>query len=252
MPTTTTANDLRRTHPDLYRAPDTPVRITVPPLTYLMVDGAGDPRGAPAYADAVAALYAVSYGLRFMVKKAGGEPWTVMPLEGLWWAPDMAGLPLDHREAWLWPMPRPPPPPAPPAHRARADGARRRRRGRDGGLGDEHRPQPVLPVVHREAGHVRCPPQAFERHHGPRLAAGLLHHEPQAVADGVERRDGVRVGRGGPRVPGAVDHQVRQCWDRQPDLGVRSAVELGMRPPQVVAHGRPQPTGAIGTHTSVT
>ncbi|MBK5250936.1 MAG: GyrI-like domain-containing protein [Actinomycetales bacterium] len=104
MPTTTTANDLRRTHPDLYRAPDTPVRITVPPLTYLMVDGAGDPRGAPAYADAVGALYAVSYGLRFMVKKAGGEPWTVMPLEGLWWAPDMAGFSMDHREDWLWTM----------------------------------------------------------------------------------------------------------------------------------------------------
>jgi len=47
--------DLRRTRPELYRAPDAPVRITVPPLTYLMVDGAGDPRSVPAYADAVAA-----------------------------------------------------------------------------------------------------------------------------------------------------------------------------------------------------
>lgn len=69
-----------------------------------MVDGAGDPRSAPAYADAVGTLYAVSYGLRFMVKRAGGEPWTVMPLEGLWWAADMAGFSMDHREDWLWTM----------------------------------------------------------------------------------------------------------------------------------------------------
>lgn len=97
-------NDLRRAHPDLYRAPDAPARLTVPPLTYLMVDGAGDPRSAPAYADAVGTLYAVGYGLRFMVKRAGGEPWTVMPLEGLWWAADMAGFSMDHREDWLWTM----------------------------------------------------------------------------------------------------------------------------------------------------
>jgi len=96
--------DLRRTHPELYRAPDTPVRLTVPPLAYLMVDGAGDPRSAPAYADAVGTLYAIAYGLRFMVKKAGGEPWTVLPLEGLWWAPDMAGFSMERRENWLWTM----------------------------------------------------------------------------------------------------------------------------------------------------
>jgi len=104
--------DLRRTHPGLYRAPDTPVRLTVPPLQYLMLDGAGDPRLGPAYPgdpqlapafmDAVLTLYAVSYGLRFMVKDAGGEPWTVMPLEGLWWADDMAGFSMERRENWLW------------------------------------------------------------------------------------------------------------------------------------------------------
>lgn len=98
----TVDHDLRRTYPDLWRAPDAPVRLTVPPVQYLMVDGAGDPRTAPAYADAVSTLYAVSYGLRFAVKAAGGEPWTVMPLQGLWWAPDMARFSMDHREDWLW------------------------------------------------------------------------------------------------------------------------------------------------------
>jgi hypothetical protein len=97
-------NDLRREHPALYRAPDAPVRLTVPPLQYLMVDGEGDPRAASAYTEAVGTLFTVSYGLRFMVKGAGGEPWTVMPLEGLWWATDMARFSMDHREDWRWTM----------------------------------------------------------------------------------------------------------------------------------------------------
>ena len=96
--------DLRRIHPDLYRAPDSPVRLTVPPLGYLMIDGAGDPNTAPEYADAVASLYAVSYGLRFMAKAAGAEPWTVMPLQGLWWADDMARFSVERRGDWLWTM----------------------------------------------------------------------------------------------------------------------------------------------------
>jgi len=100
----TQPHDLRRAHPALYRAGDTPSRLTVPPLRLLMVDGAGDPRTAPAYADAVGTLYAVSYGVRGMVKTAGGVPWTVMPLEGLWWADDMATFAADDRRAWQWTM----------------------------------------------------------------------------------------------------------------------------------------------------
>lgn len=96
--------DLRRSHPDLYRAPDAPVRLTVPPLGYLMVDGRGDPNTAPDYADAVATLYAVGYGLRFMAKAAGAEPWTVMPLEGLWWADDMSTFSVERRGDWRWTM----------------------------------------------------------------------------------------------------------------------------------------------------
>lgn len=98
------ANDLRLAHPELYRAPDTPVRLTVPTLGYLMVDGAGDPNTAPEYADAVATLYAVSYGLRFAAKAAGAEPWRVMPLEGLWWADDMSRFATERREEWRWTM----------------------------------------------------------------------------------------------------------------------------------------------------
>jgi hypothetical protein len=100
----TADNDLRRNHPGLYRAPDVPVRQTVPPLQYVMVDGSGDPSTAPGYADAVGTLYAVSYGVRGLVKQAGGTPWTVLPLEGLWWADDMSAFAAGSRSDWLWTM----------------------------------------------------------------------------------------------------------------------------------------------------
>lgn len=100
----TADNDLRHEHPRLYRAPDEPVRLTVPPLRFVMVDGSGDPSTSPAYADAVSTLYAVSYGVRGLVKQSGGTPWTVLPLEGLWWADDMSAFIAGSRGDWLWTM----------------------------------------------------------------------------------------------------------------------------------------------------
>ncbi|MEI9906037.1 MAG: hypothetical protein WDN06_20625 [Asticcacaulis sp.] len=60
--------------------------VEVPPLPYLMFDGHGDPNTAPEYAQAVEALYSLSYTLKFMSKRAYGRDYVVGPLEGLWWA----------------------------------------------------------------------------------------------------------------------------------------------------------------------
>lgn len=79
--------------------------LEVPPLSFLMVDGTGNPNTSPEYQQALEALYAVSYGLKFTLKKAGIADWSVMPLEGLWWAEDLdifaAG---GDRTAWQWTM----------------------------------------------------------------------------------------------------------------------------------------------------
>ena len=72
-------------------------------MNFLMIDGAGDPNTAQAYKDAIEALYAVSYALKFMIKK--GEQavdYGVMPLEGIWWVEDMAEFDVNHKENWLW------------------------------------------------------------------------------------------------------------------------------------------------------
>jgi hypothetical protein len=59
--------------------------IEVPPMQFLMVDGAGNPNTSQEYADAIATLFPVSYTVKFMMKQEYGSDYTVMPLEGLWW-----------------------------------------------------------------------------------------------------------------------------------------------------------------------
>ena len=44
--------------------------VTVPPLTYLMVDGEGDPNNSKTFGEAVEALYSLSYTLKFSLKKS--------------------------------------------------------------------------------------------------------------------------------------------------------------------------------------
>lgn len=81
------------------------VAVDVPPMAFLMVDGAGDPNTAPAYAEAVEALFSLAYALKFAVKKGpDGVDYSVMPLEGLWWADDMSSFTTGDRSAWLWTM----------------------------------------------------------------------------------------------------------------------------------------------------
>lgn len=78
--------------------------VDVPPMSFVMIDGHGDPNRAPEYQEAVEALYAVAYGLKFMVKKEQGVDYGVLPLEGLWWVDDMAEFSMEAKEEWDWTM----------------------------------------------------------------------------------------------------------------------------------------------------
>jgi hypothetical protein len=96
--------DLRKQLKHLYQPSATRVtEVQVPAFTFLMVDGQGDPNVAPAYAQAVEALFSVSYTAKFMVKKQpGGQDYAVMPLEGLWWADDLGAFRSGDRASWRW------------------------------------------------------------------------------------------------------------------------------------------------------
>jgi len=97
------AIDLKKTL-DSYRATRGQIRvIEVPPMQYLMVDGAGDPNVSPAFADAVTALFSTAYTLKFACRAQLGIDTVVMPLEGLWHAPDMASFTSRRdKSTWLW------------------------------------------------------------------------------------------------------------------------------------------------------
>lgn len=87
----------------LYNPPaKAPAFIDVPAMNFLMIDGEGDPNSSQAFKDAVEALYAVSYTVKFTVKKARSVEYTVAPLEGLWWMDDVSGFSLDAKGRWKW------------------------------------------------------------------------------------------------------------------------------------------------------
>jgi hypothetical protein len=67
-----------------------------------MIDGHGDPNTSKAYRDAIAALYATSYTLKFAIKREAGLDYKVGPLECLWWADDMAEFTTGHKSGWSW------------------------------------------------------------------------------------------------------------------------------------------------------
>ena len=96
---TTTTEDLQRR---LYRARQTPELIDVPELSFLMIDGHGDPNVSDRYREGIQALYAVSYTLKFAIKRAGGPDHRVGLLEGLWWVDDMTRLTMEDKSAWDW------------------------------------------------------------------------------------------------------------------------------------------------------
>jgi hypothetical protein len=96
--------DLKRALGDLYRpSARQVVRVDVPTMSFLMIDGEGDPNTAPAYSEAIEALYALSYTLKFAAKKGAlAIDYGVMPLECLWWADDMSSFATGDKSRWKW------------------------------------------------------------------------------------------------------------------------------------------------------
>jgi len=83
--------DLRKQYKYLYSPSAKKIEVVdVPPLSFAMVDGAVPggvgPGDSSDFQEAVAALYGLSYTLKFMIKKRADNPidYPVMWLEGLW------------------------------------------------------------------------------------------------------------------------------------------------------------------------
>jgi len=79
------------------------VLVDVPKMQFLMIDGTGSP-GGDAYSTAVQWLYSVIYPIKFIARKTTGKDFVVPPLEGLWWADDMADFVSGNKGRWKWQM----------------------------------------------------------------------------------------------------------------------------------------------------
>ena len=82
-----------------------PAFVDVPTLSYLRIDGIGDPNTSSAYRDAVASLFSLAYTIKFAIKKSSAAiDYGVMPLEGLWWMDDMRQFSVARKHEWKWTM----------------------------------------------------------------------------------------------------------------------------------------------------
>jgi hypothetical protein len=88
--------------------------VDVPEFGFVVIDGCGAPDGDE-FSDASQALYSVSYGVHFALKKASGDAPRVMALEALWWvegtdaratmeriALGQASMDDSNRDQWHW------------------------------------------------------------------------------------------------------------------------------------------------------
>ncbi len=96
--------DLKKKWKHLYRPAAGVIQtVDVPAFSYLMVDGEGDPNTSASFQEAVEALYALSYTIKFTLKKSPRAiDYGVMPLEGLWWADDPGVFHAADKSAWKW------------------------------------------------------------------------------------------------------------------------------------------------------
>ncbi len=81
-----------------------PEIVHVPEMSFVMIDADGDPNTSKDYKDAIEGLSALSYPLKFALKKERGLQYRVGPLEGLWWAEDMDAFDLARKGDWNWTM----------------------------------------------------------------------------------------------------------------------------------------------------
>ena len=98
--------DYKKEYKDLYMPKAKPCIIDVPAISFIMVDGKGEPNEGAEYKAAVELVYALSYTIK-MSKKGVNKPegyfeYVVPPLEGLWWLDDDTYFDFSRKEKFCW------------------------------------------------------------------------------------------------------------------------------------------------------
>lgn len=92
--------DYKKTEKELYQPKTTPLVIEVPEMTFIAVNGKGDPNTSADYAAAIELLYGLSYAIK-MGNKTVLE-YVVPPLEGFWSVAD--GKAITDKGKFVWTM----------------------------------------------------------------------------------------------------------------------------------------------------
>lgn len=105
MMTANNSVDFKKTEKEFYNPKTAPVIIEIPEMTFIMLDGKGDPNDPKSeYSSAVETLYALSYNIK-MNNKAVLE-YVVPPLEGLWTVNDVnfkgGGAAIADKSKMFW------------------------------------------------------------------------------------------------------------------------------------------------------
>lgn len=95
--------DLKKKYRELYNPPKHDfLEVLAPTMSFVKVDGGGDPNTAAAYRTAIEWLYGVSYAMKFAAKNVLGNDYVVPPLEALWWSDDPSTFTRREKERWQW------------------------------------------------------------------------------------------------------------------------------------------------------
>ncbi len=102
------AFDFKKQYKNLYQPKTAPGIVDVPEMTFIMVNGKGNPNTGVEYKTALELLYGLSYAIK-MSHKSSNPPegyfdYVVAPLEGLWWLDDenFDGIHLFDKDKFYW------------------------------------------------------------------------------------------------------------------------------------------------------
>ena len=98
--------DFKKEYKELYQTKTTPSIINVPEMTFITVDGKGNPNTSQEYKNAVELLYGLAYTIKMSNKYI--LDYVVPPLEGFWQIDDKdfkgGGAPILDKSKFCWKM----------------------------------------------------------------------------------------------------------------------------------------------------
>jgi hypothetical protein len=99
--------DYKKEYKDLYSPKNIPMIIEVPKMTFIAVEGKGNPNDENGeYRKALELLYGIQYTIK-MSKKGNNIPkgyydYVVPPLEGLWWSENSTSVQPKDKSKYMW------------------------------------------------------------------------------------------------------------------------------------------------------